>query len=86
MVSKYSSKMDQYRAEADAIVSENGQYVKDVINRLLELDARIYCYMGIDTSKTERNEAKLTSRYIYRLIKQYNYEKGERLLNDYLKD
>lgn len=82
MVSKYTSKMDQYRAEADAIVSENGQYVKDVIDRLLELDARIYCGMGTDTSKTERSEAKLTSRYIYRLIKNYDYEKGMRFLND----
>ena len=38
--------------------------LKDKIDRLLEIDATIYCNLGIDSTKTERLEAKKQSKII----------------------
>ena len=54
--------------------------LKDKIDRLLEMDATIYCNLGIDSTKTERQEAKTHSRIIYRAIKQLDERLGNSLL------
>jgi hypothetical protein len=56
-------------------ISDNGK-----INRLLELDATLYCNLGSDSTKTERLETKKQSRHIYRAIKTIDKSLGEMLL------
>ena len=40
----------------------------------------IYCNLGIDSTKTERYEAKKLSRQIYRAIKTLDPEQGHKYL------
>lgn len=53
---------------------------EDKINRLLEIDAIMYTNLGVDSTKTERNEAKKKSRVIYRAIKTLDRDLGDMLL------
>lgn len=53
---------------------------EDKINRLLEMDAIMYTNLGVDSTKTERNEAKKKSRVIYRAIKTLDRDLGDMLL------
>ena len=53
---------------------------KKKIDALLEYDCNLYTNLGSDSSKTERNEAKKKSRFIYRAIKQINKPEGDKLL------
>lgn len=53
---------------------------KKKIDTLLEYDCNLYTNLGSDSSKTERNEAKKKSRFIYRAIKQINKPEGDKLL------
>ena len=50
------------------------------IDRLLELDATMYCNLGIESSKSERREVKKQSKIIYRAIKTINKDLGNSLL------
>lgn len=50
------------------------------IDRLLELDATMYCNLGIESSKNERREVKKQSKIIYRAIKTINKDLGNSLL------
>ena len=43
---------------------------KKKIDTLLEIDATLYCNMGLETTKTQRQETKRGSRRIYNAIKQ----------------
>lgn len=56
-------------------ISDNGK-----IDRLLELDATLYCNLGIDSTKSERLETKKQSKHIYRAIKTLDQALGEQLL------
>lgn len=51
------------------------------IDALLELDATMYCNLGIDSTKTERLETKKQSRAIYRAIKTLDKSLGDSLLH-----
>lgn len=50
------------------------------IDSLLEMDADLYCNMGLETNKTQRLETKKKSRRIYHAIKQVDSSLGEKLL------
>ena len=50
------------------------------IHELLRIDCDMYTNMGIDSSKTERQIAKRTSKKIYTLIKKLNPHMGSDLL------
>lgn len=50
------------------------------IDALLEYDCNLYVNLGSDSTKTERNLAKKTSRALYRAIKSINKQEGEKLL------
>jgi hypothetical protein len=71
-----------YREKADKITSYKTWSDNKKIDALLELNAQQYCNLGTDSTKTEWQEAELTSRYMYRLIKNYNYTLGKSLLRD----
>jgi hypothetical protein len=51
------------------------------VDALLELDATMYCNLGIDSTKTERLETKKQSRAIYRAIKNLDKSLGDSLLH-----
>lgn len=73
-----------YREKADKIVSYKTYDVHKKVDALLELNSEQYTNLGTDSTKTEVNTAKLTSRYIFRLIKQYDNGLGDLLLRDSL--
>lgn len=51
------------------------------IDELLRIDAGMYCRLGIDSTTTERNEAKRNSREIYKAIKTLDKDMGDSFLN-----
>ena len=51
------------------------------IDELLRIDCKQYTNLGIDSTKSEREEVKRTSKKIYRLIKTVDKEFGSRLLH-----
>ena len=50
------------------------------IDRLLEIDANQYTCLGVDSTKSEKDEVKKNSRYIYRAISKLNKELGTKFL------
>jgi hypothetical protein len=64
----------------DKILNYKTYSVRKKIDALLEMDANIYCNLGIDSTKTERLEAKKQSRAIYRAIKELDKDMGHKLL------
>lgn len=54
---------------------------KKKIDTLLEIDATLYCNMGLETTKTQRQETKRGSRRIYSAIKQIDSVMGQELLH-----
>ncbi len=68
----------------DKILNYKTYSIRRKIDSLLEMDANIYCNLGIDSTKTERTEAKKLSKQIYRAIKSLDLEQGQKYL--YLMD
>tara|TARA_B100001939_G_C16788344_1_gene550190 strand:+ start:179 stop:412 length:234 start_codon:yes stop_codon:yes gene_type:complete len=64
----------------DKIVGYKTIKKKIKIDRLLEIDANQYTTLGIDSTKTEKEEVKKNSRYIYRAISKLNKELGTKFL------
>jgi hypothetical protein len=55
---------------------------KRKVDTLLAIDADLYCNLGIESSKTERENVKTRSRKIYRLIKTIDEYSGKLLLRN----
>jgi hypothetical protein len=53
---------------------------KEKIDRLLELDCNLYTNLGLDSSKSEKQEVKRYSKKIYRAIQDINEAIGKSLL------
>lgn len=53
---------------------------KEKIDRLLELDCNLYTNLGLDSSKSEKQEVKRYSKKIYRAIQNINEAIGKSLL------
>ncbi len=51
------------------------------IDGLLELDARLYTELGIDSTKADKMETRRKSRIIYREIRSIDKKDGNLLLN-----
>jgi len=64
----------------DKILNYKTYSIKRKIDSLLEMDANIYCNLGIDSTKTERLQAKKLSKQIYRAIKTLDSQNGNKLL------
>ena len=45
---------------------------KDKIDKLLEIDCSLYAHLGIDSTKSEKDDVKRKSLEIYRTIKTIN--------------
>jgi hypothetical protein len=55
---------------------------KRKIESLLEIDADLYCNLGVESSKTEVENVKKQSRKIYRAIKTIDEYTGRLLLRE----
>jgi len=55
---------------------------KRKVDTLLAIDADLYCNLGVESSKTERENVKMQSRKIYRLIKTIDEYSGKLLLRN----
>jgi len=65
--------------------------IKDIVNApatdrqkidgLLELDARLYTELGVDSTKADKLETRRKSRIIYREIRSIDKKDGNLLLN-----
>ncbi len=64
----------------DKILNYKTYSIKRKIDALLEMDANIYCNLGVDSTKSERLEAKRQSKSIYRAIKRLDPQDGNKLL------
>ena len=53
---------------------------KKKIDTLLEIDANAYTNLGTDSTKTEREQTRRDSRFIYRAIKSIDENLGRKLL------
>ena len=51
------------------------------VDALLELDARLYTELGIDSTKADKLETRRKSRIIYREIRSIDKKDGNLLLN-----
>lgn len=54
--------------------------IRQKIDRLLELDAINYTNLGSESTKTQREEVKKESRFIYRAIKTLDTDLGNLFL------
>jgi hypothetical protein len=73
---------EMYREKADKIANYKTYTEKRKVDALLELNADQYCNLGTESTKSEWTNAELTSRYIFRLIKNYDTRLGKMLLRD----
>lgn len=64
----------------DRVLSYKTWTDKKKIDTLLSYDCDMYTRLGVDSTKTERENTKKKSRAIYRTITKINYNEGK----DYL--
>ena len=68
------------REKAEKIFNYKSYTKKRKIDNLLELIADQNSNLGIDSRKTTKQQAKKDSRFIYRLIRNLDYDTGKLLL------
>ena len=51
-----------------------------IIDTLLQMDCKMYCHLGIDSTKQEKADVKKASRKIYQAIKTINTNLGNLFL------
>lgn len=71
---------EMLRRKIDKILSYKTISEKEKIDRLLFIDADLYCNLGSDSLKSEINYAKSLSKYIYRTIAKMDSHLGKLLL------
>ena len=59
------------------VVEDTAMTDKEKIDELLRVDAIIYCNLGTDSTRKERDEATRYSKKIYNCIKAIDNEMGE---------
>lgn len=74
--------MNKYSDEiVDKIVNYKTLNNRTKIDRLLEIDAIQYQNLGIDSTKTEKQEVRRNSKYIYKAIQKIDYDMGYKFLH-----
>ena len=68
--------------DIEKIVEFKSWSKKRKIDTLLAIDADLYWNLGVESSKTERENVKIQSRKIYRLIKTIDEYSGKLLLRN----
>ena len=64
----------------EGIVKDNKLTDKEKKDKLFEMDCKMYTNLGIESTKTEREETKKKSRVIYRGIREIDFYLGCALL------
>ena len=67
--------------DIDKIVEFSSWSDKKKIDELLRIDCDLYCNLGLESTKADREEAKKNSRRIYRAIKLIDQGLGSDFLN-----
>ena len=68
--------------DVEKILSFTSWSKKKKIDKLLEIDADLYCNLGKETSKTQIANVKKLSKKIYRAIKTVDEYTGRLLLRE----
>lgn len=66
--------------DIDKIVGFTSWSVKQKLDELYRIDCDMYCNLGTDSTKKEKQEVKSKSRKIYSAIKKIDEETGRTLL------
>lgn len=66
--------------DIDKIIEFKSWSDKKKIDELLRLDCSQYTNLGLESSKSQRQEVKKNSRKIYKLIKKVDKELGDKFL------
>jgi hypothetical protein len=72
--------MDYKFGDIDKIVGFKSWSVKQKLDELYRIDSDMYCNLGTDSTKKEKQEVKTRSRKIYSAIKKIDEETGKILL------
>jgi hypothetical protein len=72
--------MDYNFEDIDKIVGFKSWSVKQKLDELYRIDSDMYCNLGTDSTKKEKQEVKTRSRKIYLAIKKIDEESGKTLL------
>jgi len=67
-------------SKIEKILNYKSISIRQKIDRLLELDAINYTNLGSESTKTQREEVKKESRFIYRAIKTLDTDLGNLFL------
>lgn len=67
-------------SKIEKILNYKSISIRQKIDRLLELDAVNYTNLGSESTKTQREEVKKESRFIYRAIKTLDTDLGNLFL------
>lgn len=78
--------MDFNINEIEKIVSYKTWNAKKKTDRLLEIDCSMYCNVGSDSTKSEKEEVRRNSRKIYNAIKKIDTTMGNLFLQAMDKD
>jgi hypothetical protein len=66
--------------DIDKIVEYKTWTTKKKVDTLLEIDANMYCELGLGTPLSEKRNVKRNSRKIYYAIKKVDSELGSKLI------
>jgi len=69
------------RKLAEKIAKDFQLSVKERTDAILEMDAISYTNLGTDSTKTEKKKVKSDSKYLYKLIRGFNEDEGNLLVN-----
>jgi len=68
------------KEEVKRIAEDFNKSIKQRIEELLEADTNMYTQLGLDSTKSEKEDVKKKSRLIYRAIKDLDSSIGSQLL------
>ena len=72
--------MNEIKQLAETIAKDFNLSIKERTDALLKMDCEQYMMLGTDTTKTQKQEVKKNSKFIYKQIKGFNEKDGELLL------
>lgn len=66
----------EFKDKAIKIAENKRLSKKKRIDALLEMDATMYMYLGLNATKSDKKAVKQRSRFIYKLIKDIDSSEG----------
>ena len=73
--------MTDIKELAKKIATDFQLSIKERTDKLLKLDCEMYTNLGTDSTKTQKQEVKKNSKYIYKAIKGIDETSGDMLLS-----